>query len=132
MKLYVNKIEHDDNVIYITGTTSIGQIKGIWHYREKPIINTYYFFELSIPELDISQVSVIKDHFESSIYIYNDKVVFKCVVESIDDDDVYCIRLSHDWIEIIGEIKNDNHSIKGGDYVTFSVNFTDICIYPYD
>ena len=38
MKYGVDKIEYGKDKIIVTGTTEIGKLKGVWKYREQPII----------------------------------------------------------------------------------------------
>lgn len=132
MRLKVEKIEYDGQRIFVAGTTDVGQIKGVWHYREAPTVNAEYCFEISIPELDRSEVTLLNNRLVSGIGLCDNKVLFICTVESIEEDGVYIIRLDHDWIEVIGMIRNDDYVIKEKDCVSFSVSCDEISIYPYD
>lgn len=129
MRVIITNIENRDNHIYVTGKTAIGSIKGRWYYKESPILGETYFFELSIDELDRNEISVISDiTFCPSVNFSDNKVQFEGICEEIDD--VYVIRFSDDWIEMLS-IKNDNFSIKRGDAVSFSIDYDLIGIYPY-
>ena len=129
MRVIITNIENRDNQIYVTGETAIGSIKGKWCYRESPILGETYFFELSIDELDRNEISVINGKaFCPSINFNGNKVQFKGICEEIDD--IYVMRFSDDWIEMLS-IKNDDFSIKRGDVVSFSINYDLIEIYPY-
>lgn len=129
MKMIIKNIEYNNNIIYIIGDTSIGKIKGKWCYKEHPILNKEYYFELDIDDIDRSEISVINlDNFSSNVSLCNDSVLFKGVCEEIDD--IYVIRFSVDWIEMIG-IENDDFTIKKGDCISFSKCYENIGIYPY-
>ena len=129
MRTIITNVESKDNRIYVVGNTEIGSIKGEWCYRERPILGETYFFELNIGELDRNDISVIyEEQFCSSVNLNNNQVQFRGICEEIDD--VYVIRFSHDWIEMIS-IKNDDFSIKRGDAISFSISYNDIGIYPY-
>lgn len=129
MRMIITSIEYENNRIYVIGNTTIGNIKGEWCYKEAPILNETYFFELNIGELDKNAISVIYDEqFYSSINFSDNQVQFKGRCEEIDD--VYIIRFSDDWIEMISII-NDDFTIKKGDAISFSISYDCIAIYPY-
>ena len=129
MRMIITNIEYENNHIYVIGNTSIGNIKGKWCNKELPILGETYFFELNIGELDKNAISVIHDEqFYSSVYFSDNQVQFKGICEEIDD--VYVIRFSDDWIEMIS-IENDDFSIKKGDAISFSISYDCIGIYPY-
>lgn len=129
MRMIITNIEYENNRIYVTGDTGIGNIKGEWCYKETPIVGETYFFELSIGDLDKNQISVICDEpFCSGVCFSDVQVQFKGICEEIDD--VYVIRFSDDWIEMIS-IEDDDFSIKKGDAVSFSIGYDRIGIYPY-
>lgn len=129
MKMNIVGIEYENNHIYITGNTSIGSIKGEWCCKDCPTLGTTYFFELNIGELDRNDVSVIfGEQVESCVYCSGNQVWFKGICEEIDD--VYIIRFSNDWIEMIS-IKDDDFSIKKGDMVLFSIAYDSIGVYTY-
>lgn len=128
MRLEVNKIEYEKDMIIITGTTEIGTVKGVWKCREQPIVNKAYFVELSYMKFE-------KKVAQSSTHILNtlmceDTITFTGRVEDIDED-VYYIRFAVDWLDMV-EINNSCDPINEGDFVSFSVRYDYIWIYPYD
>lgn len=129
MRMVITNIECENNRIYVIGNTNIGSIKGEWCYKEIPILGETYFFELNIGELDKNAISVVyNEQFYSSVNFSDNQVQFKGICEEIDE--VYVIRFSADWIEMIS-IKNDDFSIKKGDAISFLISYDCIGIYPY-
>lgn len=129
MRMIITNIERNDKSIYVTGNTSVGNIKGCWCHKEEPILEETYFFELGTGEIDRSKISIFRDkEFSASVNLCDTQVLFKGVCEEIDD--VYVIRFSKDWIEMIS-IGNDDFSIKKGDGVSFLLDYDNIGIYPY-
>lgn len=47
------------------------------------------------------------------------------------DDEVYYIRFTDDWLDMI-EIPDKNTAIHKGDHIFFSASYEKILIYPYD
>lgn len=128
MRLEVNQIEYEKDMIIITGTTEIGTVKGVWKYREQPIINKGYFVELSYVKFE-------KELYKSSTRILNTSmceniVIFIGRAEDMDEE-VYYVRFAVDWLDMV-EINNSCDRINKGDFVSFSVRYNDIWIYPYD
>lgn len=68
MKLEVDNIEYENDKIIVTATTEIGKIKGVWKYREQPVVKYTYFIELSYEKFEkkISQSPI--RNFSTSIY----------------------------------------------------------------
>ena len=129
MRMIVTNIEYKNNCTYVIGNTGIGNIKGVWCYKDIPVLGETYFFELNICDLHMNEISVMGgEEFCSSVDVCDNKVQFKGICEEIDD--VYVIRFSDDWIEMIS-IEDDDFSIKKGDAVSFSISFDHIGIYPY-
>lgn len=129
MRMIIKNIEYNDKIIYIVGDTSVGTIKGKWCYKEQPILNKEYYFELDIDDIGRNEISIVNhNNFSSEVSMHNDSVVFKGICEEIDD--IYVIRFSVDWIEMIS-VENDDFTIKKGDCILFSVCYEDIGIYPY-
>lgn len=129
MRMIITDIECVNDRIYVLGNTGIGNIKGEWCYKEMPTLGETYFFELNIGELDKTEISVIYGKQFCSSVCFNDNLVqFKGICEEIDD--VYVIRFSDDWIEMIS-IVNDDFSIKKGDMLSFSISYDCVGIYPY-
>lgn len=129
MRMIITNTEYSNKRIYVTGNTSIGSIKGEWCYKEKPVLGETYFFELSIGELDKNEISVVYDEqFRPGVSFHGNQVQLKGICEEIDD--VYVIRFSDDWIEMV-TIENDDFLIKKGDAISFSISYNCIGIYPY-
>lgn len=129
MRIIITNVEYENNHIYVIGNTDIGNIKGEWYCHEIPILGETYFFELHISDLDKNEILVMGDkQFCPSVDFSENRVQFKGICEKIDD--VYVIRFSCDWIEMIS-IKNDDFQIKKGDVVCFSISYDRIGIYPY-
>lgn len=129
MRMLIKDVKDVGECIYVTGITSVGIVKGIWHYREKPVMNDEYFFELSIDEIDRSEISIVcQESFCPEVYLSDERVFFRGICEEIDD--IYVIRFSIDWIELIA-VENDDFSIKRGDCISFSISCDCIGIYPY-
>lgn len=128
MKLGVDKIEYENDKIIVTGTTEIGKIKGVWKYREQPVVKYTYFIELSYEKFEkkISQSPV--RNFSTSLC--DDMVVFNCQVEDIDED-VYYVRFATDWLDMV-EIESNCVQLNKGSFASFAVRYEDIWIYPYD
>lgn len=129
MRMTITNIEYENDRIYVVGDTDIGSIKREWCYKDSPTLGAAYYFELNIDELDKNEISVIHGSpFCSSVCFSNDQVQFKGICEEIDD--VYVIRFSDDWIEMITIAKADL-SIMKGNAVSFSLSYERIGIYPY-
>ena len=60
MKFGADKIEYENGKIIVIGTTEIGKLKGVWKYREQPVVKYTYFIELSYEKFEkkISQSPV--------------------------------------------------------------------------
>ena len=128
MKFGVDKIESENDKIIVTGTTEIGKIKGVWKYREQPVVKHTYFIELSYLKFE-KKISQSQEHSFSTT-ICDDMVVFNCQVEDIDED-VYYVRFAMDWLDMI-EIESNCVQLNQGSFASFTVRCEDICIYPYD
>lgn len=129
MRMIITNIEYKNERTYVIGNTHIGNIKGEWCDKEMPILGATYFFELNIGDLDKKEISVLSnEQLGSSVEFNDNRVQFKGICEQIDD--VYIIRFSDDWIEMIS-IANDDFSIKIGDAISFSISYDRVGIYPY-
>ncbi|MDD6071894.1 MAG: hypothetical protein PUC12_13955 [Clostridiales bacterium] len=129
MRMTVNKIENQNNMTIVKGTTDIGAIKGIWKFNEVPNINEEYFVELNIEELHRNQVLIICDkEVCPMVNLSEDKVSFIGRCEDIDE--IYYIRFADDWLEMI-EIADNDLGINKGDYISFTQQYNRILIYPY-
>lgn len=128
MKFVADKIEYENDKVIVTGTTEIGKLKGVWKYREQPIVKYTYFIELSYEKFEkkISQSPV----HNFGTFICDDMVVFNCQVEDIDED-IYYVRFATDWLDMV-EIESNCVQIDKGSFASFMVRYEDIWIYPYD
>ena len=128
MKFGADKIEYENGKIIVIGTTEIGKLKGVWKYREQPVVKYTYFIELSYEKFEkkISQSPV----HNFGTFICDDMVVFTCQVEDIDED-IYYVRFATDWLDMV-EIESNRVQIDKGSFASFTVRYEDIWIYPYD
>ena len=129
MKMVINEIRCENNMTVVEGTTAIGCIKGIWKNKEIPTLGNTYSVELNIKELYKNNVSILSNRVEQSRVYLKDKMVF-FVGRCEDVDDVYFIRLTDDWIEMI-EIDDNDIDIKKEDCILFSQRYDLIWVYPY-
>lgn len=113
----------------VEGITNIGTIKGIWKDKNAPVLGNIYFVELNIGELHKNHVSIISDRIEQSRVYLKDEIVF-FIGWCEDIDDVYFIRFTYDWIEMI-EIVDNDIAIKKDDGILFRQKYDLIWIYPY-
>lgn len=128
MRIIIKSIESNDAYTYVIGDTNIGSIKGVWRYKEVPIVDKAYFFELNIADFDRREISIIHEEQSSSVCCKDNEVAFKGICDEIDD--VYVVRFAEDWIEMIS-IENDDFTIQKGDWISFSVSCDSVLIYPY-
>lgn len=127
MKLGVDKIEYENDKIIVTGTTEIGKIKGVWKYREPPVVKYVYFIELSYEKFE-KKISLSPVH-NFSVSVCDNLVVFNCQVEDIDED-VYYVRLAMDWLDMV-EIESNCVQLSKGNFASFTVRYENIEIYAY-
>ena len=128
MKISIKEIEYFNDNIIVTGVTDLGIIKGIWRNDALPEIDQTYYFELDIDSIDKGDVSVIHNDVIYGVKVSGESCVFIGKCENIDD--VYVIRFSGDWIEMV-EIQNEDLDIKKGDNICFKQKIENISIYPY-
>ena len=130
MRMRIENIISEKDSLLVEGITSIGRVCGVWRYNEKPILGESYYFELDIESIEDEIVSILNDDctFSTEVFIEKDNVFFKGKVEQIDD--IYVVRFSRDWMEMI-EINHDNHRIKQGDCIMFYQTKRKISVYPY-
>ena len=133
MRFTIQEISINDDDVFVTGKTHCGTIKGIWKSQTiKPVSGRSYNIELTFGintgAIDRREVMIESDQKEAGVMITGDKVRFIGLCESIDD--IYFIRLSFDGLEML-DIENDDHTIKEGSYLSFSLPFKEIGIYPY-
>ncbi|MCM1057160.1 MAG: hypothetical protein NC517_06085 [Firmicutes bacterium] len=128
MRFVIDKAERQNDMTLVTGKTSVGTIKGIWKYRELPVINDSYHIELKIDhpcERRIPQGAQAIPY----VCLEKEQVIFQGVCEDIDEE-VYYIRLDTDWLEML-EINTVDSNKKIGDLISFSASVYGIGIFPY-
>ena len=132
MLFTVHKIEKTDNSFIVTGETSCGTIKGIWKSNDEPVSGKSYNIEITF---GLKKSSVSRDHIlidknqtESAVSISDGKNCFAVLCEDIDES--YYIRFSFDGLAML-DIENDDHTIRKGDFLTISLPFDEVGIYPY-
>lgn len=127
MQFVIDELEYQETSLIVTGKTSIGTMKGIWKNIREPIVGTVYNIELSIG--NPKEVKVCCENSVPSVYLDNENVVFTGLYED-SDNEVYYLRFAIDWLDML-DIDAITPRNKGG-YITFSANWHDIEIYPYD
>lgn len=128
MRFVIEEAEYQEKLIIVTGNTTVGMIKGIWKYKQEPVVGESYHVELSIycpSECDIKQDKKLYP----SVCLSDDMVIFKGVCEDIDEE-VYFVRFDVDWLEMI-EMKEIGSNYKKGDVMAFSASYYGVEIYPY-
>lgn len=128
MLFIVTTIENQNGILYVSGSTPIGYIKGVWKGEMKPELRKNYNIELNLDAVDRKSIVVNKELTASNMRIINDSVFFTGSCEDIDE--VYYIRFSSDGLEML-DIQNDDFTIKKGDFITFSLPCSGIVIFPY-
>lgn len=126
MLFTVTEIQTENNIIYVSGSTPSGNLKGVWKYRDSPVKDKSYNIELAFSTTDIKSITFSKP--PANIEINGDKVIFTALCEDVDE--IYYLRFSFDGLEML-DITNDDFTIKKGDYISFSKHFREIGIYPY-
>ena len=128
MLFTITKIEAENNITLISGNTGIGRIKGLWKSKEIPVIGKHYQIELDFGIIDRSLITIHNEPTEASSEIIEDGVIFTAECEDIDE--IYYLRFAFDGLEML-DIEQDDFTIKKGDYISFSLRFSEIGIYPY-
>ena len=133
MRFTIQEIGTADGDVFVTGKTHCGTIKGLWKSQTiKPVSGRSYNIELTfginMGAIDRSEIMIESDQAEADISITGDRVRFIGLCESIDD--IYFMRFSIDGLEML-DIENDDDTIKEGSYLSFSLPFEEIGIYPY-
>ncbi|MBR4084281.1 MAG: hypothetical protein IKK33_08385 [Lachnospiraceae bacterium] len=129
MKMLITNIEYENNDIFITCKTTIGNLKGKWCDKlQLPILLENYHCELIIREIERTEVAIFTSG-EPSVCYENGMVAFTGVCEEIDD--IYVVRFAGDWLEMV-DVKNDDFMIKRGDVISFAIEYEGISIYPYE
>ncbi len=127
MQLVIHRLEFQETLLIVTGKTSIGTVKGVWNNKQEPIIGTAYHVELSIG--NPKEVRIFCENLVPTVYLDHENVVFTGLWEDSDDEVCY-LRFAVDWLEML-DIDTVT-STKKGNYISFSANWHDIAIYPYD
>ncbi|MDE5557977.1 MAG: hypothetical protein K2J32_09885 [Ruminococcus sp.] len=128
MLLILTDIITENNITFVSGNTHIGSIKGIWKSSVTPVIMQHYNIEIDFGVIDRNSIIINKEATDVNSEIIDDRVVFTGLCEDIDE--IYYIRFSFDGLEML-DIKNDDFTIRKGDFITFSIQFSEIGIYPY-
>lgn len=129
MRIYITNIEHEDSEIYVTCESTIGNLKGKWCDKVSlPVLQRNYHCELTIREIERSEIAIIPEGIPS-VHYENGKVVFTGICEEIDD--IYVIRFAGDWLEMV-DVRNDDFTIETGDMISFAIEYEAISIYPYE
>lgn len=126
MLFKVTEIQTENNIIYVSGSTPSGNLKGVWKYRDFPVKDKSYNIELAFSTTDRKSITFSKP--PANIEINRDKITFTALCEDVDE--IYYLRFSFDGLEML-DITNDDFTIQKGDYISFSKFFNEIEIYPY-
>lgn len=126
MLFTVITIENENDKTFVTGSTTVGYIKGVWKSEDTPVNGKKYQVELTFPSVEKSAVTVTPD--DRGARILGDKTYFSGICEDIDE--VCYIRFSVDSLEML-DITDIDDTIKKGDCIAFSFSFDDIGIFPY-
>lgn len=129
MVFRVDEIAYEyDQIIVVTGKTQVGEIKGVWKYREKPVKNQRYFVELAY---DIFEKKISKSLDKILSVSMNEYVnIFYGEIDGMDEE-VFYIRFAGDWLDMMDIREDESSELRSGDYVTYSVKYQNTEIYPY-
>lgn len=129
MRILITNIEYENNDIFVTCKTAIGNLKGKWCDKlQLPILLENYHCELTIREIERTEVAIFTSG-EPSVHYEKGMVAFAGICEEIDD--IYVVRFDTDWLEML-DIKNDDFTIKRGDVIYFAIEYSEVSIYPYE
>lgn len=128
MQFVIDELEYQGMFLIVTGKTPVGAVKGIWQDQKAPKIGECYRIELSMDKPQ--EIKTVKQNNNTSVYVDDENVIFTGLCEDIDDE-VYYLRFSIDWLDML-EIHVISDKKKKGDYISFSSNWRNIRIYPYD
>ena len=126
MLFTVISIEKENDNTFVTGSTAVGYIKGLWKGDEQPVVGSRHHIELNFPTVDKSAVSVTTADIGTKII--GDKTSFVGLCEDIDK--IFYIRFSVHGLEML-DIIDGEEKIKQNDHVSFSLPFSDIGIHTY-
>lgn len=129
MVFRIDEIAYEyDQIIVVTGKTQVGEIKGVWKYREKPVKNQRYFVELAY---DIFEKKISKSLDKILSVSMNEYVnIFYGEIDGMDEE-VFYIRFADDWLDMMDIREDESSELISGDYVTYSVKYQNTEIYPY-
>lgn len=126
MLFTITEIQTENDIIYVSGSTLTGHLKGVWKYKDFPINDKSYNIELDFSTTYRKSVTISKP--PASIETTSNKVIFTALCEDIDE--IYYLRFLSDGLSML-DITNDDFTIRKGDYISFSKHFREIEIYPY-
>ena len=127
MLFTVINTENENDAVIVTGSTTIGYIKGVWKAQYSPVIGKKYRIELNFPTVDISEVTV--SNADAGSKIIGGKTFFTGICE--DFNKVCYVRFSVEGPEML-DITDGEGTIQKSDSISFSFPFADIGIIPYD
>lgn len=128
MLFTVTNLENSKNHIVVSGCTQTGNLKGIWNADSiSPVTGKSYQIELDFGIVERAAVHILKNVSAHS-EIIGDSVRFTAMCESIDE--IYFLRFSFDGLEML-ELRNDDFTIQINDFLSFSLPFQQVGIYPY-
>ena len=129
MRIIITEIENIKNNIIVNCNTNIGTLKGIWRGRNAPFLKVVYYVEFALSNVDC--VNVLPENKEDiSVSLKNDIIFFRGICEDYDSEINY-IRFAEDWLQMI-YIEENSQVINIGDNISFTLNYNQIEIFPYD
>ena len=132
MQIIINNVEHQGDNIVVNCDLGIGILKGIWKGENPPILNSCYYVEFTLADIESNQTKVLPKNQECATFVnlQNDEVLFVGICENYDGE-VYYIRFEDDWLQML-YIEESNQSIYVGDNLLFWMDYHQVLIYPYD
>ena len=129
MRISVTDIFKADGVTMVKAECAVGNMCGVWHYKEAPVIGQSYGIEFSFNEFTAVNDGSIEGLKSGSAEISTDGTenVFTAEIEDIDE--IYYLRFSFDGLSML-DIK-DPPAIYVGDYIRFTLPCGRVGIYPY-
>ena len=129
MKITVTDIFTADGVPMVKAECAVGNMCGVWHYKEAPVIGQSYGIEFSFNEFTAVNGGSIEVLKSGSAEISTDGTenVFTAEIEDIDE--IYYLRFSFDGLSML-DIE-DPPAIDAGDYIRFTLPCGRVGIYPY-
>ena len=129
MRITVTDISTADGVTMVKAEFAVGNMCGVWHYKEAPVIGQSYGIEFSFNEFTAVNGGSIEVLKSGSAEISTDGTenVFTAEIEDIDE--IYYLRFSFDGLSML-DIE-DPPAIDAGDYIRFTLPCGRVGIYPY-